>query len=468
VRIGVAQRYTLLDVYETVLVQSNVGGVTTTIISRLTSLSELNVWNHLDVYSSLSGTDRIITVLINNQEMIVATVPSVSTFTGKLQIDGTVAKYDNIVIATATPALIVGTFDTTVETFDQTFNGDTQLDVIEWYCNTLAWSYKVNYRSGLGSDTFDCGATVGFDLSSLLTVQEGFRGCGNENSAIVDLSKDRISQDLSTILRVYGQSQDDATSNFVSMFLSGFLQYGIIEGDYSDPRVTSAAIAKALGDARLLVTGVGNVSLSGTILDESMLLGQAGVWDAGVWDGTIWDSINRFNAGDSFWLKSRTLDIDRAVQIVSIKRQSGNRDIELTLDYFRWQFDDAYRQLMRLAERLVRAQSLRDQAETWDFDMVGTPPDPTRRYYLIRGQVPSVLIDVTGQGGSATANITKFDIDGTDRIATLFGGSIVISQGSHVSAIDTQYLVTENNHYLEITCDGSCFFRIKVTPQCLA
>ena len=457
VRVGIAQRAVSTDEYEVVELGMKVGGVSTTIATRVTAFNDLNEWKHVDIYSIVSGTARTIIIYINGCEMIRETAAGTATFAGALRIEGTVAEWDNIILATATPKLARGAFDSTSETLDQVFNGESQLQVINWIADKLDWEYRVNPKAGAGNDEFDFGATVGYNYSaepSLITLKEG------EN--IVNMSKSRASDGLATILNVYGQSQDDSTANSVVANFDGIDTYGIIEGDYSDPRIIDSATARLIGESRLAVQAAGNVSLSGTILDESHLWEQNPMLGyAIIGDSIIGGRPPRARAGDLFWLKSNKLNADKQVRAISLTRSSGNPAMDVVFDYHAWRKSDTIKRLSDQLAAATRAfmarwdtQSVRlilsgTTAQTWSISLRG--------FYKKVGI--SVLSDAWG------GNNVTFKIGGVDRTSALFGAASI---SANANATDTTYLVLSGEYAITITPSASVTVTIALRPMTLA
>ncbi|MEK6849788.1 MAG: hypothetical protein AABY01_04440, partial [Nanoarchaeota archaeon] len=218
---------------------------------------------HIDIYYSRSGNDHTIVVVMNNVEMLNVT-RTCATINTSGAVDFTADQnsiMDNFVFATATAKLAAGTFDATTETLDQVFNSDSHLSALAWIQNKLGWESCVNLKAGAGNDQMDFQASIGTDWSRVLTLRA--TEDKKDPCRITNLQRHRATGDLATVLQTYGQSADDATANFASYDLDAMDTYGVIEDEYSDPRVIDSGTAKVIGDNELARRSGGDVSLTG-------------------------------------------------------------------------------------------------------------------------------------------------------------------------------------------------------------
>ena len=141
---------------------------TDTLIAERTFIVQFAEWQEIKIYYSRSGSDNRIIVLVNGSELFDVTdtdaaisalgsVHHVSTTDGE--------KMDDFIFASATAALTIGKSEASSETIDQVFNGDTQLEAIQWICEKMGWTYRITPGAGFGNDQFDYGTTVGINWS---------------------------------------------------------------------------------------------------------------------------------------------------------------------------------------------------------------------------------------------------------------------------------------------------------------
>jgi hypothetical protein len=311
-----------------------------------------------------------------------------------------------------------------VTTIDETFNADSHREALDFVADYMGWDYRVRARAGAGNDLFDCGASVGTDYSTTTTLEEG--------KQLTELNVDRANDELATSIHVYSQSQDDRTLNFISNKLDAFDTYGIIEADYSNPMIRDSATAKIIGDNRLAVVSGGQVSLSGTLLDEPSLFSTP------------------LQAGDYVWLKSPTCNVNRKVRVVQIARKSGDPTIALTFDYFA--FKQSARQLdyeKRLRRALHDLMQRLNSLGPFTFTGVVSSPRQDSPSFRLRGQLASVQVDV--KVVSLAGGSIYFFIDGTDRTIELLGAS----QTTDFSVYDTTYLTVAGFHTIGFTSGGT-------------
>lgn len=419
----------------------------------------LDSWNHLDAYfTSVDASNYKVNLTINGVEVLeinytTSASDTSSWFLGSvIQAGGNPMYFDNFIFAPATSQLTVGTFDSTSSTVTETFNNDTNLTALNWLTEYMDWEYRVNPAAGKGNDTLDMGASLGTDFSTFLTLEEG--------KNIVELSRDRMSNDLATSLYVYGQAQDDVTSNFISNDLSAMDTYGIIEKDYSDPRVVDVAIAKTLGDNRLSIVSAGNVSISGKVLDESALFGQLPV----IGYATIGDAViggrNHFRAGDYVWLKSPTLNINKRARIVQITRRSGDPSIQLTFDYFPRRNTGQLQWVHGMYEMQRRSFIQRMNTQNVRLALSGTTAQSW--YVYLRGQIASVYLDIRS---ASWAGAVTVGIDGVDRTSALFGAA-TITADAHAN--DTTYLTLSGNHFITLTPTQTVTIDMSISAKVLS
>ncbi len=445
---------TAADQYEQTWLEYAIDGNPTILAIRYLPLTSLSAINHIDIYSAASGTGRKITIVQNGTEIISATASGVSALTGAVGFHGWANEVGSFILSAGNAALTKGTFDATSTSITQTFNADTRLKALEWIAEYLDWEFRVNPKAGTGNDTLDFGATIGTDYSDVVILEEG--------KNIFSLSQHRTSENLATSLYVYGQKQDDISSNFVSNNLDAFDTYGIIDGEYSDPRVVDVSIAKILGDNRVAITSAGNVSLSGKVLDEFALFEQ----DPRIGYAIIGDAViggrQYLREGDYVWLKSKRLNIDKKVRVVSITRRSGDPAIDLTFDYFAWRKSDEIKRIRRQIDELTRTFNQRMNSQSWSVTFAS--PNSASWFPYLRGQIHSTLIDISKT--STTGASYALFIDGTNRTTALFGACPVDNADAHAN--DTNYLTLSGKHTIGIeVTSGSGIFDIALQTRLL-
>ena len=414
-----------------------------------------DTWNHADIYFV---TDAGITTgifVINGIEIMQYVFSNTLTnpawkFSSQRSSATTSVRIDNFIFASAQNAIANGTLATTTEAPDWEFNGDTQLAVLNRYADYLDWEYRINYGAGKGNDTFDAATSVGADYSSVIILEEG--------KNIENLQRRRTSQDLATSLLVYGQSQDDGTSNIIVNELDQMDTYGVIERDFSDSRITAPGIAKIIGDNQLAIVSAGNVSLSGRVVDESKLFEQSPIWGYAVWGDFAWGGRQKLRAGDTVWLKSTTLNIDRAVKIVSVTRRSGDQAIDLVFDWHGWRRSDQQKMMLNQIAQTLRSVNLGLDTQAFPFILSGTTAQ-TIAFYM-RGNYAEVYLDLlSASWGGQTVTVT---IDGVNRTTALFGAATV---GANAHATDTVYLVLSGAHEITLTPSGSINVTTGIVPR---
>ncbi len=421
-------------------------------------LVDAGQFSHYDLYSTIEGTNRRVIFTCNNVEVFNVldtrgTLNHVGYFAFVCNALSANVTVDNFIFANTAPTLTVGNIDTTSSTFNQVLNAHSQRAVLNQIADTLGWDYRVNAGSGSSNDTLDFGASVGRDLSDVIVLEEG--------KNIVQVQKHRTNQDLATWLNVYGQSQDDITGNFSSVDINKFSTYGIVETDYHDPRIIDVATAKLLGDQRLAIVSAGNVSLSGTILDESILFTQDPRWGYFVWGDMIYGGRQKLRPGDQVWMKVPRLNIDRKVTIVSLRRTGGTNAVEIIFDYFPWRKTDAYKETMRQLAALQIALANLMNAQGVHLILSGTTAQ-TWSFYLRGNQITNVYVDVTSNAWAGAVTVT---IDGTDRTNALFGSATLTA---NAFANDTTYLVLSDVHTITITPTQTVTVDISIKTKVLS
>lgn len=400
-------------------------------------------WNHVDIYTSVSAGLRRVIVEVNGLEVInVTDTTTGASHTGAIELyvqnsDASPVTFSvaNFVFAPATAALTPGTIASTSVTIDQQFNGDTQLAAIQWICNYLGWTYRVRPKAGAGNDLFDCGATVGTDWTGTVTLSDGqdHSKPANLESLTIDESFDGIA----TWLRTYGQSRDDVTSGFISTNLAAMANYyGIVEQEYSDPRVISSDIAKVVGDARLAILGAGAVSLSARIKDESYL----------------------FQVGDVVPVKSGDLNINKNSTIVSLTKKASTPGIDIVFDYHGWTQSMLTQRLNSQVVLLTRTLTQQIDTQTLVFPITGAA-SLTLSFNMRGNLYKQVYIDVTSNAWGSS-NPT-FGIDGTNRAVALFGATNI---SANSFGIDTQWLIYSGVHTITIATNGTGTFTVQLRP----
>lgn len=296
---------------------------------------------------------------------------------------------------------------------EQSFQGNNQMEAVQWICDYLDWVYRVRYRHGAGNDLLDYGASIaGSDRTNLL-LREG------EN--IEELEKALSSEEFATSLRVYGNTDSESQSNFICNDLSQISTYGIVEGDYQDPKVTDSETGKALGMNRLAAIAANPASLTGKVLDESTLYRTRPIWGVLNWGGFLWGGWDWLRAGDLVTLQAASLDeqFGREARIVSIGRTSGSPSMSLTLDALSYSKARALRSQRKSQEATRRAYITR--YNSFNFSLSFTDVEGWNCGVTLRGVVRGVWIDAIWTFGGGAAQEIHIDIDGVDRTTALGG-----------------------------------------------
>jgi hypothetical protein len=419
-----------------------------------------NTMGHLDIYNRVESGGRRIVVVFNGLEIFdyLDTVHTGAQRAGRVSFSWTPGaapdghlKIDNFFFAPATGSLVVGTAEASAETIDQNFNGDTQLDALEWLMEKYGWEYRIRPQAGAGNDLIDYGTTVGDSFASVLTLEDG------EN--IIDLNVDDANEGFATSLNVYGQSRDDTTSGFIAVNVSAMVTYGIVEDDYSDDRIADSATAKTIGDVRLTRLAAGNVSMSGRVVDESELFRQSPVVGYAIIGDAVIGGRKQLRAGDIVAVKSADLNINNtSAEIVALTRRSGDPGIDLVFDYHGYRRSDETRTLNRRIAQLTRALAQRIDTQSIVFALSGTTAQTLS--FNMRGSLyRNVYLDVT----SATwgGNTVTFAIDGSDRTTVLFGAATI---GANASASDATYLIYSGAHTITLTPSASVTVTVGIRP----
>jgi hypothetical protein len=419
-----------------------------------------DAWNHVSLrVESVTATTAKITCRINGLEMIYETI-TVPTGASVLKFQVVAAggsdyvRIDNFIFAPKTTILTAGDLDSTTDTIDQQFNGDSYLSIIEWICEKEGWMYRIRPKAGAGNDLIDVGASIGTYWTGL-TLEDGSTETGIAN--IERLNIDESNEELATELTTYGQSRDDALSSFVSVNLSAMDTYGILEGEYHDERVQDSAIAKAVGDARLTRLSAGNISIQGRIIDESGLLRQDPKVGYAVVGDFVLGGRDRFRAGDTIPLKSDDQNLNQTVEFVSITRKSGDNGIDVVFDYHMYRRSDDERKLRREVAQLQRALNQRMDTQSLVFALSGTTAQEIS--FNVRGNLyKAVYLDVTS---AAWAGNITFKIDTVDRTSALFGAA---NLSANSFASDTTYLIYSGVHTITLTPTQTVTITVGIRP----
>ena len=416
---------------------------------------EFDQWNHLEIFTQdEDGRLRIIVTLNGNE--VFNLLDDIGSADGGFGFSGDPGVlYDNVVFSVGTNALTRGIFEPTTTMINQVFNADTQMDAIRWIANQCGgWLYRVNPQAGIGEDTFDFASEIGCDLSDVIVLERG--------KNIIDLQRNRTSDGLVTSLMLTGQAQDDAGAAFIANALSAFDTYGVIEAIESDERVVDAATAKAIAEWRLESMSSGGVSISGTILDESILFQQSSVIGSAIIGDLVIGGRQALREGDLVRLKWDARGIDRKVRIISITRKSGDPSVRVIFDYFPWRRKDELTRLRAQMELLIRAYLNRRNPRSFHLEFSSNGMQ-TRYFYPV-GYIVSTRLDIIVASGSPTY---KVYLDSIDRTLELFG-SATLNSTAH--AIDTQYLNLAGEHSIgiEVTAGSPVAFDIDVQPGILS
>lgn len=434
---------------------------------------EIGVWNHIDVHFQKVDATTYWVYLDLNSVQIFAYLMTVNPAGGSraVEISATSipaanADWDNFVVWTPDSVLLKGDVAPTVETFPgQVFNGVSYLDALEWYCTALNWYARVRYRRGAGNDLFDCGPDIGLNLVNYLTLTEAPYGETDNPSHLQQVRFAHAMQSIANAIRVYGQSRDDANAYFVSMLLSSFLDYGVIDADYFDARVTGVTLAKLIGDNRLAMLGGDIASISATVLDEVAILNRPAIWAEVDWGGFIWgeELRSRFELAMSFTLQSHTYDYDDGAQIISITRRQADRSIDLTLNHFKWTRENAMRELKRSLQDTKKAFLDRGTIKSHWFECGG--PDTLHWYvYIDAVQLAGIRVDGVGQVGPANVSL---NVDGTD-ITPTYGGPWAVGPGLNFGFEDVQYLNRPGVRHIVATFDAAATLELYLKLRVLS
>jgi len=302
----------------------------------------------------------------------------------------------------------------------------------------MAGSVRIRPKAGAGNDTIDIGATVGQTWpADVLTLTDGSDG---RNANIQDLDFDNAYDELATGLATFGQSRDDVTSGFISVDIAAIALYGTIEDDYSDERIVDSASAKAVGDVQLAIRSAGNVSISGTIIDESKLLEQNPKWNYAVWGDFVWGGRPRLHAGDLITLNSADMGISGLHEIVSLTRRSGDPTVKVTFDWHGWRRSDMVANLGRRIEQLTRALNLKLDTQAFTVHLVGTTAQEIS--FVMRGMYyREIYIDITSPSWAGTVTIAVY------RSGTYLGQSNYTADASGIDTLTTTNIFTQAATY---------------------
>ncbi len=431
-----------------------------------------DAWLHFEVYLSMptSATRRVI-VVVNNIEMIDVTNTSVvvTSHAGKTTFDlessVTYPQYlDNVLLLQKANALTVGTFDTTTETLtDQETSGMSQRDALNWIANRLGREWRVNPQAGEGNDTVDFKASVGYDWTATKVL---FKETEDKDYPfrIIRCQRNDASEELATVLRTYGQRNDDAAGSFISVDLDAIAIYGIIEGQHSDERIIDVATAKVIGDIELAKRSGNTPSYSFTLVDETKLYEQDPVWGYAMWGDFIWGGRTKLRAGDTISVSSESLDLFKEpLKILSLRRQSGTNEVEVTCEFRPWTRQRARQRLEDQLQRAIREAYLKMDTQTLDFALSGTTAQT--QSFSIQGNYRSVRIDIhSASWGGAGVAIT---LDGVDRTARWFGiGSVTANATAREKVMVFLYAsLAPGVHTLTLTPTATVTVRVDIRPQ---
>ncbi|MEK6849847.1 MAG: hypothetical protein AABY01_04755, partial [Nanoarchaeota archaeon] len=215
-----------------------------------------------------------------------------------------------------------------------------------------------------------------------------------------------------------------------------------------------------IGDNELARRSGGDVSLTGTIEDESHFFEQAPM----IGSLTIGDAViggrKRLRAGDTVPLVWHDRNVNQTVQVVALTRRSGTNAIDLVFDYFPWRRKSLVKQLETSLRDAMRAFNQKLDSRDFVFSLSGTTaatiPFATRGFY----KVMHIRITSASWGGQ-TVTVT---IDGTDRTTALFGAATV---GANASADDTAYLVLSGDHLITLTPSGTVAVTVSLSAGML-
>lgn len=412
----------------------------------------------IEIYETKEGSNRRHIVLLNGVEMINVTDSTSLTGSRNIALHGdgaAVADFDNFMVCTKT-AMMQPKFLTNDDsvTINQVFNGISQLEAIDWFCDHHGYEYRVQYDAGDGNDVLLVGTNIGTDMSKDLIFEEGVN--------VQNMRKDRTSDGVATSLFTFGKSSDDALSNVIAKNLSAMTTYGIVDGEWSDEQVDDPTIARIIGNNRLAIAGAGAVSISGEVVDESELWrafdpARVGIGRVG---RMVTGSVKSWlRVADHAFFKSTKLKLNEAHQIIAITRESGSLSPQLTLDYFdlrrSGQLEKQRREIM-MAYRGLAARM--DTQTLGPFTVDNVTVISLSIPCSIRGNYRSMFIDINSAGWSGQT--VKMQVDAVD----LYTGIVV---NSH--QIDTtSTLLTRGDRNITIVHTagvGSVTVYVSLVPQ---
>ncbi len=216
------------------------------------------------------------------------------------------AYFDNVILWHPS-AEMQGTIEATAVTNDTEYPSDKYLQALSALCDLVDWEWRTTARAGAGQDLIEIGETVGGDVSSVVRFEEG--------KNIISLSLTPTSQNLITHLRFKGQGQDQNQRLAEAYDFDAWDNYGIVEEDMSDGRISQNQLARKKCENELVRRKDGRASLTGNILDT--------VKTDGLW-----------RVGDTVWVQTTEPDLNRLAKVVEVEYQTNSTIKRVTFDSF--------------------------------------------------------------------------------------------------------------------------------------
>lgn len=226
-----------------------------------------------------------------------------------LVADETNALFDNVIIFTR-EALVTGNItpaSSTIGTEDEPLESpqDTQLQLLTFFADSIFYEWRTRAQAGAGQDIIDLATEVGSDLSATVRLVEGIN--------LQNLQLNPSGKALTTWYRFAGQGNDVNMALAEAFDKTAIENYGIIENQISDQRISTVDLAQRKAENELLRAKDGEASMAATVFMHPGL---------------------DFDVGDTVWVEAIVPDVAQAAKVVSIAYESGSAVRQVTFDQF--------------------------------------------------------------------------------------------------------------------------------------
>lgn len=375
-------------------------------------------WCTIDIWIHDNGSTQTAEVWLNGRQFLVEDSTSIGTGGALALIGvGSGCLFDNAIIWIREATMAEGTIASTSSTDTQEFPQDTHLQVLSYLVDILDWEWRTTAKAGAGNDEIDVGAGVGSDVSDDVVFEEG---CN-----LTNLNLAASASKLTTLIRFMGQGQDENQMLAQAIDFDAWDDYGIIEEQINDQRISTNALARTKAENELVKRKDGQASLSATVIESPATIGQ-------------------WREGDTVWVKATRPDMDQTARVLEVEYVSGSLERRVTFDKFPRSRSGHIGQLMDDMGKVNRGTKgnagnvvLHFKPESrWvdDFDRRIRYVSGANPWESWTGGAATGAYNATLHGSPDNDNYCEFDFEGT-------GIAVICRKGPNlVNSADSRYM----------------------------